>query len=430
MTISVDGLSGKEHKKILFVFPSSNENVRADLSSLAHAGMLAAAYTTIALPPCRRLFSVLPRSLREAWQHRVFNESQYIKSFPARRVVHQAARRLRFSALTRHEVGWASVDAVSKDLDRRVSRLIRGGRIRASAVYAYEDVALYSFEAAAEVGMRRIYELPIGYWRTGHRLMTEERERHPEWAATIDTLRDSATKRERKDAELSAADHIIVPSDFVRDTLRESSGITGTVDVIQYGAPTPTSGALRSPNADKIRLLYVGHLTQRKGLSYLFEAMRRLEDVASLTLVGAKPNVECPVLDAELRRHTWLGTVPHQRVLEIMRGHDVLVFASLFEGFALVILEAMAQGLPVITTYNSGASRAVVDGKNGFIVPIRDSEAIVERVSELVGDRDRLAAMSTAALCKAGEMSWAAREQTLIRTLCGRLDASVDSGAV
>jgi glycosyltransferase involved in cell wall biosynthesis len=410
---------------VLLAFPSSNQNVRADLRALERAGMLLLFCTTIAWRRSKTLFDILPRGLRQELARRVFDgvDPARISTFPRRELVRLIASPLGLSALTRHETGWASVDGVSRAFDRHVARLIRNSAVKASAVYAYEYAAQQAFEAAGARSMRRFYELPIGYWRTGLRIMIEERERNPEWAATIQLLRDSREKGERKDAELAMADHIIVPSDFVRDTLREHPALTATVDVISYGAPMPRpSVPVARPRAAKLRLLYVGHLSQRKGLSYLFGAMRELHGVATLTLIGPRLGGDCAALDAELKRHEWLGSMPHQRVLEVMADHDLLVLPSLFEGFALVVLEALAQGLPVIATYNSGASKAVVDGETGFIVPIRDSAAIVARVSELDQDRERLTAMSRAASRKAAEMSWAVREKTFIATLRSRLE--------
>src|SRR5262249_43050854 len=178
----------------------------------------------------------------------------------------------------------------------------------------------------------------------------------------------------------------------------------------------------------KVRLRYVGHLSQRKGVSYLFEAMRQLRSVATLTLVGPRVGGDCPVLESELKRHDWLGTVPHGRVLDLMAEHDLFVFPSLFEGFALVILEAMAQGLPVIATPNSGGTMVIEDGINGFIVPIRDAAAIAERVSRLAEDRARLSEMSRAALQRAEQMSWAVRANTFIAAMRGRLGRTTAQG--
>jgi glycosyltransferase involved in cell wall biosynthesis len=253
--------------------------------------------------------------------------------------------------------------------------------------------------------------------------MKEEAELQPAWSATNDTLNDGEEKLARKDRELALADHIIVPSEFVRATLMESGDLRASIDVLPYGGPAPSATPrAASTSNEKLRLLFVGHLRQRKGLSYLFDAMRALDRVASLTLIGPKP-VDCAVLSEALARHRWLGAVPYERVLEEMRGHDVLVLPSLIEGFALVILEAMAQGLPVITTPNSGASAVIEDGMDGYIVPIRDSEAIVDRATRLA-DRAELSQMSAAALRKAGTMSWSNQERRFIELLRTKLGSA------
>ena len=408
----------------MLAFPSNNQNVRADALALKRAGMLSLFCTTIAWRRSRSLFGFLPSGVRRELERRVFDgiDPARISIFPARELVRLSASRLGLSALTRHEVGWASFDGVSRAFDRHVARLIRRGSTNASAVYAYEYAAKRTFEAAAERSMRRFYELPIGYWRAGLRILKEERERNPEWAKTIEALQDSSEKHQCKDDEIATADHIIVPSDFVRMTLREHPAINATIDVIHYGAPPANSVALAArKRAPKLRLLYVGHLNQRKGISYLFDAMQRLQGAATLTLIGPKPDVECVALSAALKHHNWLGTMPHERVLEIMARHDVFVFPTLFEGLALVVLEAMAQGLPVITTPNSGAAAVIHDGRDGFIVPIRDADAIVARVLELARDGDRLAVMSAAALKKAEQISWAAREAIFIDTVRSRM---------
>ena len=413
-------------RSILLAFPWSNENVRADARALQRAGMLSLFCTTIAWRRSQALIGWLPSWLRAEFGRRVFEgiDPRLIRTFPGAEIARQIGRRIGLSALTRHETGWASADGVSRDFDERVARLVSKRRVRADAVYAYEYAALRTFKAAADAGMRRFYELPIGYWRAGLRIMTEERERKPEWASTIELLRDSAEKNARKDEEISTADHIIVPSRFVQKTLIEHPAMRATVDVVPYGAPTAVPIGPRS-HGGKLRLLYVGHLSQRKGISYLFDAMNGLRDVATLTLVGPRPSGACPPLDIELQHHEWLGTVPHERVLELMSRHDLFIFPSLFEGFALVILEAMAQGLPVVATANSGADMAIEHGVNGFIVPIRDADAIARHVIEFFNDRERLAAMSAAAARRAADMSWAAREALFIETLRMRLATSV-----
>ena len=416
-----------DNPTVVLVFPSGSQFARSNLRALSRSRMLEAFCTTIAWRGGRRVLGLVPGGLRELLEARVFDEveDRQLRTFPLREIVNRIAHRTGLPLLTRHETGWASSDGVSRALDASVARLIRRRHLRAAAVYGYDYAAQWSLEAAAEAGMRRFYELPIGYWRAAQHILGEEGERNPEWAMTIESLRDSPEKHARKDAELRLAEHVVVPSEFVRDTLAEHPAMTASIDVIPYGAPAPRAPAVEPrPRAPRLRLLYVGHLSQRKGISYLFAAMRRLANVASLTLVGPRIGGDCPALDGELARHTWLGAVPHGRVLEIMAEHDLLVFPSLFEGLAQVIPEALAQGLPVIATRNSGATAVIDDGEDGFIVPIRDPDAIAARVTELAEDRNRLEAMRRAALLKAAERSWAAREERFIAMMRARLGAA------
>lgn len=403
--------------------PRGNQNVRAALRVLEASDMLTMFFTTIGWREGAFASSLLPQNLRREMARRSFPEiaPRHLSCFPSRELLRQLAIRFgldRVSAVA----SACSIDAVDNAFDASVARAIAGGIPGAQAIYAYEDSAARSFGAAREAGLRRFYELPTLYWKTTHRLMEEEAALQPLWSATNDTLNDGEAKLARKDRELALADHIVVPSEFVRATLSESDNLRASIDVVPYGGPAPSAAprVASAPN-EKLRLLFVGHLRQRKGLSYLFDAMRALDGVASLTLIGPKP-VDCAVLSEALGRHRWLGAVPYGRVLEEMRRHDVLVLPSLIEGFALVILEAMAQGLPVVTTPNSGAATVIEDGVDGYIVPIRDSDAIVDRVMRLA-DRAELSQVSAAALRKAGAMSWANQERRFIELLRSRMQS-------
>ena len=107
-----------------------------------------------------------------------------------------------------------------------------------------------------------------------------------------------------------------------------------------------------------------------------------------------------------------------------MRRHDVFVFPSLFEGLALVQGEAISQGLPVITTPNSGGTDILRDGVDGFIVPIRDPDAIASRLLELYQDRALLQQMSDSARERAAQLDWKAckvRTVLAVREVLGLL---------
>lgn len=393
---------------ILISHPTGNAYVRQSVQALCEDDLLAEFWTCINWNPASRLAHVLPAGLRQQLARRTFPACARgrIHMSPGREVGRLLAPKLRVAeALTRHETGPLSVDAVFQALDRRVAR--RLPQVAGlTGVYAGEDGARDTFRRARELGLKCFYDLPIGYWRAAQALYAEEREREPEWAATLTGTRDSAAKLARKDEELRLADVVFVASEFTRQTLALAPAFAGRVCVIPYGAP-PVDDA---PDMDAVgavlRLLFVGSLTQRKGLSYLLKAVEQLGNHVELTLIGTKPPVACAPLDAALRRHRWIASLPHDGILAEIRRHDLLLFPSLFEGFGLVILEAMSQGLPVIATPHTAGPDIITDGEDGFLVPIRSADAIAEKLHLLRDCPALLRDMKAAAWRTAQARTW------------------------
>ncbi len=395
--------------------PTGNPNVREATAALADAGLLSEFWTSVYWRQDSGINRVLPRAIRRELNRRTFPRlnPRHVHCYPWLELGRLTARGLRLSRLIRHETGRFSIDAVYRALDARVATRLQQ-QPDVDAVYAYEDGASASFRAARNLGVKTIYELPIGYWRFSRKLLEEEAELEPEWATTLRGNHDNSEKLNRKDEELALADHIIVPSEFVRETLSNISSISAPIIVLPYGAP-PVVARKQPRNADagKLKVIFVGALSQRKGLSYLLKAVESCHPSVRLTLIGRKAG-ECRALDRALQLHRWIPSLPHAEVLEEIRHHDVMVFPSLFEGFGLVILEAMSQGVPVIATSNSAAPDLLSDGDDGFLVPIRDADAIAEKLELFLKNRSQLTAMSEAALRKARLHSWRRYRKDLV----------------
>jgi glycosyltransferase involved in cell wall biosynthesis len=395
---------------ILLSHPTGNQNVRNACAAFADAKMLAEFWTTLSWNPEAPVQRVLPRALRALLQRRSFPKSVMSRTHlvPWREIGRLIGGPA--GVFSRRESGPFSVDAVCAALDKKVA-----GRLRrianCAAVYAYEDCALQTFRAAREEGVARIYDLPIGYWRVGHAIFAEECEREPEWASTLTGTRDSAEKLARKDEELRLAQRVVIASSFTKATL-ENAPVQATIDVIPYGAP-PAIAELRRP-ADRLKVLFAGSLGQRKGLSYLLEAVAMLKTSVELTLLGRKTVEGCRPLEEAIRKYRWIPTLDHESFLHEMHSHDVLVFPSLFEGFGLVISEAMAQGTPVITTAHTAGPDLIEEGVDGFIVPIRSATAIAEKLDLLASGPERLWAMKAAAQRKARAQDWKIYRRRLV----------------
>lgn len=387
--------------------PTGNQNVRHTALALQEAGRLAELWTCLAFDPHSLASRLLPSAVRSEAARRAFPDAlrPLIHTHAWRELARLGSRRLGWSGPSAHETGWCSVDAVYRALDRRVARRL-ARQPTVSAVYAYEDGAAATFASAKRLGRRRVYDLPIGYWRAFDEICRVEQDAEPAWAATLVGTRDSDQKRARKDEELADAELIVVASRFTAATLAHYPGPLAPIRVVPYGAPTPDERPRAwSAGGTPLRVLYVGSLSQRKGLSYLFKAVAALGAGVRLTVVGSRV-AACPALDQALANHRHVSSLPHAEILALMRDHDVLVFPSLFEGFGLVITEAMSQGLVVITTPHTAGPDLISDGQDGFIVPIRDADAISERLERLRADRQLLAHMGTMALASARRRGW------------------------
>lgn len=389
---------------ILLSHPTGNANVRAAAGAFLQAGWLQAFHTSLGWPA----YPWLPASLQ---RRGYLLPAHLLHTHPGLELARLLAVRARLAPLLRQETGLLCVDRVYRQIDAASAAALQRAAARGQApslVYAYEDGALASFRAAHRLGIRCVYELPIGYWRYAHRLFAEEAERRPAWAPTLDGLADSPAKLARKDQELELAHQIVVPSAFVRRTLFDRpASCRAPVAVLPYGCPPPRQAPPVRPRSGPLRVLFVGGLSQRKGLADLLEAAQLLGGAISLTLIGRLIGGPCTPLQQALGEHRWCASLPRSGVLAEMARHDVLVLPSLFEGFPLVIGEALAQGLPVIATANAAAEELVSHGQEGFLVPIRDPEAIAAHLEQLAGDRALGEAMGAAALQRAARWSWA-----------------------
>lgn len=390
---------------VLLSHPTGNQNVRNALRSLIEHDMLAEFWTAISWNPESRWNRVLPASVRAKLARRVFEDAlgERVKCVPSREIVRLGARFFPLGNLLSSGERPFSVIGMFRHFDATVARRLR--EIEVDAVYAYEGTAHQAFRQARKRGIKTLYELPSSHWHWEHKLLSEEAERNPEFAGLLPKLRDSARHMEEKDEELLLADCVVVPSQHVRHTL---AGVVPDekIRVITYGAPPVQRKKQVSLDSSRpLKVLFAGALTQRKGIGYLLEAIDMLRSEVDLTLVGKRFR-DNPRVDEACSRWRWYETLPHSGVIEVMQEADVLVLPSLAEGSALVVLEALSCGLPVIVTPNTGSLEFVHDGCEGFVVPICNADAIADRLDMLNSNRALLAHMSQIAQATAAKHSW------------------------
>jgi glycosyltransferase involved in cell wall biosynthesis len=294
---------------------------------------------------------------------------------------------------------------------------------RVDCIVAYEGFALPAFETMRRTGAgRAILNYPVAHHRHRRRKRLEEIEREPLFASTWPDFDDwPAGHEERLDEEVRLAHGVLVGSTYAARSFIDEGIDAAKMQIVPYGVdlntfrPVPTATP-RERNSFEV--IYAGQLTQRKGLSYLLRGYRKFARLDSrLTLAGSlvgEPRVLQPY--AKYIRH-----LPHQTraaMAELYRQSDVFVFPTLVEGMPLVVLEAMACGLPVIVTGN-GPADIVRDGIDGFIIPERDDDAVSACLERLYRDPNLRAEMACNAALRAREFSWDAYTSGARRVLSG-----------
>lgn len=406
---------------VVVTHPTGNANVRAVCSGLAEAHLLTVFHTTIASFEGGLLDGLgALKPLSEIRRRRLDTSLKpFTQLWPWREVGRLLSSKVGLTSLLEHEVGPFSVDAVYRSFDHGVaSTLYRSSRRGARAVYAYEDGAAFSFQAAKKLKLECLYDLPIGYWRTARQLLETECDRWPEWASTLTGFKDSIAKLARKDEELQLADQIFVASQFTARTLRDYPGPLAPVHVIPYGFP-PVTATRNYVNLSMqpLKLLFVGGLSQRKGIANLFAAVEPFGRHVELTIVGQKTSTACAALDAALLKHQWIPSLPHNKILQLMREQDVLVFPSLFEGFGLVITEAMSQGTPVITTDRTAGPDLIEHGRNGWLVEAGSTDELIETIEKLRVQPKLIAEAGQLAIETAKQRPWTVYSQQLAEAI-------------
>ena len=246
--------------------------------------------------------------------------------------------------------------------------------------FGYESSSLLTFRRALSLGIPRVLYQPIACAEAALELLEEEKQRFP---ALADTLRYNwfpEKELERRREERRLADAILCASAFTRQSLIETGVGAEKIFVEPYGVDQ----SVFAPSAEKFSnfsVIWASSYTQTKGIGYLLEALARGPVPGiELVLAGYPYGTDAVALYEDRVRVRRLGHISRQELGQVMRRCHVHVFPTLLDGFGRNIIEAMASGLPVITTPNCAGPDLIEDGVTGFIVPIRDVDAICERL--------------------------------------------------
>jgi len=292
----------------------------------------------------------------------------------------------------------------------------RRGFHGADGLYAFSGDALEQMRAAKQQGLWTAVEQMIAPRDVVETLLDQEMMRFPKWAGPVRDNPHARLFADREKAEWRLADVIVCPSEFVRKHVVACGGPEDRCVVVPYGVNASAAIDRPARMPGPIRVLTVGEVGLRKGSPYVVEAARLMEGAARFRMAG---RVRVPD-DVKQEISQWVelrGIVPRSQIVEEFRWADVFLLPSLCEGSATAVYEALAAGLPVITTENTGS--VVRDGIEGFIVPVCDPEAIATAVRALADNPELRRSMSTNALLRAAEHTVESYGERLLAALSG-----------
>lgn len=301
--------------------------------------------------------------------------------------------------------------------------ILRHGLPDSTHVYAFDHAALNLFQAP-EVKGRKLIVDQIYPAIHEERLEQQEEDRWPDWPrSSRKSFFQSAQFREWEEIQFEEwrlADTIVVASRYSEE------GVAGVLPAIRpklrrvpltvnLDAYVPFQRIRRHTGKRPLQVLFAGTVNLRKGLPYLLKAFSNIDpEVARLTVVGniqLREDKICGFQDVINFR----GPVPHIQMPPVYREADIFVFPTISDGFGAVMLEAMATGLPVISTNN--CADIVKDGVNGFRIPIRNSEAIAEKITRIARQPELLEHLSFGAANTSREFNLTSYKSRLCRAL-------------
>jgi len=232
----------------------------------------------------------------------------------------------------------------------------------------------------------------------------------------------SPDRLERCVAEYEESHAVTVPSQFARRSFLQNGVANERVFVCPYGVDL-SEFRPDVKRDDVFRVIYVGQITVRKGIGYLFQAVESLikKSKVEFWLVGEIDPRMRPLLDQYAGIFEYKGVCPRKELWRLYSQSSVMVLASVEEGFGLVQAQAMACGVPVIATTNTGADDLFTDGEEGFIIPIRSPDAIMEKLQWMMDNRELRDEMAAAALKRVKGLGGWNRYGELVESVYKRL---------
>jgi glycosyltransferase involved in cell wall biosynthesis len=268
-------------------------------------------------------------------------------------------------------------------------------------VHSWSGVSLELLSSPGVLATPTLLMRGSAHIRAQDRLLSDEERR-----AGVRMDRPSEWMIRRETEEYARADRIVVLSSFARRTFVEEGCDPSVISVLPLGVDveafrvTPAARDARTARilgGGRLRVLYVGALSFRKGLLDLVRAAELLRgEPVEFTLVGPRMAESERLLATAGANVRLLPKRPQAGLPEAYAEADLFVFPTIEDGFGMVLTQAKAAGLPILTTDHCAGSDLVTDGRDGWIVPIRDAQALADRLRWCTAHRPAVADMARA----------------------------------
>jgi glycosyltransferase involved in cell wall biosynthesis len=266
--------------------------------------------------------------------------------------------------------------ALAELFDREVSRCIDSSDI----FVGWSGFSLHTLRKAKEKGSLVIVERGSSHISYEQEILREE---YGIFGLKFKGAHPKIVEKELKEYE--EADYIEVPSTFVKKTFLQLGVKEGKIIQNPLGVNLHEFNRKAPKNDEVFRIIYAGNMSLRKGVHYLLQAFSELNlPNAQLWLIGRMSNEIEPFLKKYGNERVFCkGPYPQGELHKYYSQGSVFALMSIEEGFANVIVQAMASGLPVICTNNSGGEDIVREGVDGYLIPIRSVTLLKEHLNRL-----------------------------------------------